>query len=35
MEIAKELIERYKGLAEDDYVFPMPGNGTCNDYLKR
>lgn len=35
MEIAKELIERYKGLAEDDFVFPMPGNGTCNDYLKK
>ena len=35
MEIAKELIERYKGLAEDDFVFPMPSNGTCNDYLKK
>ena len=35
MEIAKELIERYKGLAKDDFVFPMPGNGTCNDYLKK
>ena len=35
MEIAKELIERYKGLAEDDFVFPMPGNGTFNNYLKK
>ena len=35
MEIAKELIERYKGLAKDDFVFPMPGNGTCNNYLKK
>lgn len=35
MEIAKELIERYKGLAKDDFVFPMPSNGTCNDHLKR
>ena len=35
MDIAKELIERYKGLAEDDFVFPMPSNGTCNDHLKK
>lgn len=35
MEIAKELIERYKGLAEDDFVFPMPSNGTCNNQLKK
>lgn len=35
MEIAKELIERYKGLAKDDFVFPMPSNGTCNDHLKK
>ena len=35
MEIAKELIERYKGLAGGDLVFPMPSNSTCNKHLKR
>ena len=35
MEIAKELIERYKGLAGGDFVFPMPSNGTCNKHLKQ
>ncbi|WP_281962232.1 site-specific integrase [Bacteroides nordii] len=35
MEISKELIERYKGLAEGNFVFPMPSNGTCNDHLKK
>lgn len=35
MDIAKELIERYKGLAEHDLVFPMPSNGICNDHLKK
>ena len=35
MEIAKELIERYKGFADGDFIFPMPSNGTCNDHLKK
>ena len=35
MEIAKELIERYNGLAGGDFVFPMPSNGTCNKHLKQ
>lgn len=35
MDISKELIERYKGLAKDNYVFPMPNNSTCNDHLKK
>lgn len=35
LDIAKELIERYKGLSKDDFVFPMPSNGTCNDHLKK
>jgi len=35
MEIAKELIERYRGLAGDDLVFPMPSNSVCNTHLKQ
>ena len=35
MEIAKELIERYKGLAGSDLVFPMPSNSVCNRHLKQ
>ena len=35
MEIAKELIERYKGLAGGDLVFPMPSNSVCNRHLKQ
>ena len=35
MEIAKELIERYRGLAGGDLVFPMPSNSVCNTHLKR
>ena len=35
MEIAKELIERYRGLAGGDLVFPMPSNSVCNTHLKQ
>ena len=35
MEIAKELIERHRGLAGGDFVFPMPSNSVCNNHLKR
>ena len=35
MEIAKELIERYRGLAGGDLVFPMPSNNVCNSHLKQ
>ena len=35
MEIAKELIERYRGLAGGDLVFPMPSNSVCNRHLKQ
>ncbi len=35
MEIAKELIERYKGLAGGDLVFPIPSNSVCNRHLKQ
>ena len=34
MEIAKELIEKYRGLAGGDLVFPMPSNSVCNTHLK-
>ena len=35
MEIAKELIERYRGLAGGDLVFPIPSNSVCNRHLKQ
>lgn len=35
MDIAKELIGRYKGLAKGNLVFPMPSNSVCNEHLKK
>ena len=35
MEIAKELIGRYRGMADGNLVFPMPSNGVCNGHLKK
>lgn len=28
------IIEKYKGIAKDDYVFDIPSNATCRAYLK-
>ena len=34
LDVPKRIIEKYKGLARDGYVFPVPNNGSCNKILK-
>ena len=34
LDIPKRIIEKYKGLARDGHVFPVPSNGSCNKILK-
>ncbi len=34
MDVPKRIIEKYKGLARDGHVFPVPSNGSCNKILK-
>ena len=34
LDVPKRIIEKYKGLARDGHVFPVPSNGSCNKILK-
>ena len=34
LDVPKRIIEKYKGLARDGHVFPVPNNGSCNKILK-
>lgn len=34
LDVPKRIIEKYKGMAADNRVFPMPSNGACNKILK-
>ena len=34
LDVPKRIIEKYKGLARDGHVFPVPSNGNCNKILK-
>lgn len=34
MDIPKYIIEKYRGTTEDNHVFPVPCNGTCNSHVK-
>ena len=34
LDVPKCIIEKYKGLARDGHVFPVPSNGSCNKILK-
>ena len=34
LDVPKRIIEKYKGLARDGHVFPVPSNGSCNKYSK-
>ena len=34
LDVPKRIIEKYKGLARDGNVFPVPSNGSCNKILK-
>lgn len=35
LEIPKRIIEKYRGITRDDYVFPVPSNATCNSHVKK
>lgn len=35
LDVPKRIIEKYKGMAGDDHVFPMPSNSCCNEKLKK
>ncbi len=35
LEVPKRIIEKYKGYARDNRVFPVPSNATCNKILKK
>ena len=35
LEVPKRIIEKYKGYARDNRIFPIPSNGTCNAILKK
>ena len=34
LDVPKRIIEKYKGLARNGHVFPVPSNGSCNKILK-
>ena len=34
LDVPKRIIEKYKGLARDGHVFPVPSNGSCNKIQK-
>ena len=34
LDVPQKIIEKYRGLARDNKVFPMPSNTTCNKILK-
>jgi integrase len=35
MEIPSRIIEKYKGTTRNDFIFPVPGNKTCNNYIDK
>ncbi|WP_367209124.1 site-specific integrase [Sphingobacterium sp. R2] len=35
LEIPKRIIEKYRGVTRNEYVFPVPSNATCNTHLKK
>lgn len=35
LEIPKHIIEKYRGVTRNDYVFPIPSNPTCNTHIKK
>lgn len=34
LDVSEHIIEKYKGLIKDGYVFPVPSNNSCNKILK-
>lgn len=35
LEIPNRIIEKYRGITRNDYVFPVPSNATCNSHIKK
>ena len=35
LDVPKRIIEKYKGVAKDNLVFPVPSNESCNNILKK
>lgn len=35
MEIPKRIIEKYRGVTRNEYIFPMPSNATCNNHISK
>lgn len=35
MEIPKRIIEKYRGVTRNDFIFPVPSNGTCNSHVSK
>lgn len=35
LEIPNRIIEKYRGITRNDYVFPVPSNATCNSHVKK
>jgi len=35
LEIPKRIIEKYRGVTRNDFVFPVPSNATCNSHVKK
>lgn len=35
LDVPKRIIEKYKGMSEDNHVFPVPSNSCCNTILKK
>lgn len=34
MDIPKRIIEKYQGTTRSEFIFPVPGNTTCNNHIK-
>lgn len=35
MEIPKRIIEKYKGITGNEFIFPVPNNVSCNNHVKK
>lgn len=35
MEIPKHIIEKYRGVTRNDFIFPVPSNPTCNRHVNK
>ncbi len=35
LEIPKRIIEKYRGITRNEFIFPMPSNATCNNHISK